>query len=62
VPKSPSSDKGKDTLTRRVRQILTGVHWAEEPPSRACHLVTNMHLLRARPGGSAACQNLTVFF
>jgi 3-phenylpropionate/cinnamic acid dioxygenase small subunit len=27
-------DEGKDTLTRRVRQILTGIHWAEEPPSR----------------------------
>ena len=25
-------DEGKDTLTRRVRQILTGIHWAEEPP------------------------------
>ncbi len=24
-------DEGKDTLTRRVQQILTGVHWAEEP-------------------------------
>ena len=24
-------DEGKDTLTRRVNQILTGVHWAEEP-------------------------------
>jgi 3-phenylpropionate/cinnamic acid dioxygenase small subunit len=46
-------DEGKDTLTRRVRQILTGVHWAEEPPSRTCHLVTNVQLLRARPGGPA---------
>ena len=27
-------DEGKDTLTRRVKQILTGIHWAEEPPSR----------------------------
>mgnify|MGYP000700824921 FL=1 len=24
-------DEGKDTLVRRVNQILTGVHWAEEP-------------------------------
>ena len=46
-------DEGKDTLTRRVRQILTGVHWAEEPPSRTCHLVTNVQVLRAHPGGSA---------
>src|SRR5262249_18780187 len=27
-------DDGKDTLARRVAQIRTGVHWAEEPPSR----------------------------
>lgn len=46
-------DEGKDTLTRRVRQILTGFHWAEEPPSRICHLVANVQVLRARPEGSA---------
>ena len=41
-------DEGKDTLTRRVNQILTGVHWAEEPLSRICHTVSNVqvHLLR----------------
>jgi 3-phenylpropionate/cinnamic acid dioxygenase small subunit len=37
-------DEGKDTLTRRVRQILTGIHWAEEPPSRICHMVTNVQI------------------
>jgi 3-phenylpropionate/cinnamic acid dioxygenase small subunit len=42
-------DEGKDTLTRRVRQILTGVHWAEEPLSRLCHMVSNVQLLRAEP-------------
>ena len=40
-------DEGKDTLTRRVRQILTGVHWAEEPPSRTCHVVANVQILHA---------------
>jgi len=38
-------DEGKDTLTRRVKQILTGVHWAEEPPSRICHMVSNVQVL-----------------
>ena len=42
-------DEGKETLERRVRQILTGVHWAEEPLSRICHFVTNVQLLRAEP-------------
>lgn len=37
-------DEGKETLTQRVKQILTGVHWAEEPLSRVCHLVTNVRL------------------
>ena len=42
-------DEGKDTLTRRVKQILTGVHWAEEPLSRLCHMVSNVQLLGAEP-------------
>jgi 3-phenylpropionate/cinnamic acid dioxygenase small subunit len=40
-------DEGKDTLTRRVRQVLTGVHWAEEPPSRICHIVSNVQIAAA---------------
>ena len=42
-------DEGKDTLIRRVNQILTGVHWAEEPLSRICHIVSNVQLLDAQP-------------
>jgi len=44
-------DEGKETLARRVKQILTGIHWAEEPPSRICHLVSNVQILSARPAG-----------
>jgi 3-phenylpropionate/cinnamic acid dioxygenase small subunit len=42
-------DEGKETLTQRVQQILTGVHWAEEPLSRICHMVSNVQLLHVRP-------------
>ena len=42
-------DEGKDTLVRRVNQILTGVHWAEEPLSRVCHSVSNIQILDATP-------------
>jgi len=42
-------DEGKETLTRRVQQILTGVHWAEEPLSRICHMVSNVQLLGVEP-------------
>jgi 3-phenylpropionate/cinnamic acid dioxygenase small subunit len=42
-------DEDKWTLGKRVEQILTGVHYAEEPLSRVCHLVTSVRLLHARP-------------
>jgi 3-phenylpropionate/cinnamic acid dioxygenase small subunit len=42
-------DEGKETLTRRVRQIQTGIHWAEEPVSRISHMVSNLRLLEASP-------------
>ena len=47
-------DEGKETLTQRVRQIQTGVHWAEEPLSRLAHLVTNVEILDAQPPGPDA--------
>jgi 3-phenylpropionate/cinnamic acid dioxygenase small subunit len=37
-------DEGKTTLASRVRQLDTGVHWAEEPLSRVCHIVSNVQL------------------
>src|SRR5438876_9537352 len=46
-------DEGKETLTRRVQQILTGVHWAEEPLSRICHIVSNIQILDVKPSASA---------
>ncbi len=38
-------DEGKATLIDRVKQIRTGVHWAEEPFSRISHLVTNVRVV-----------------
>jgi len=37
-------NEGKWTLTKRVEQILTGVHWSEEPLSRVCRMVSNVRL------------------
>jgi len=37
-------DEGKDILEGRVRQINTGVHWAEEPVSRFEHLISNVEV------------------
>jgi 3-phenylpropionate/cinnamic acid dioxygenase small subunit len=46
-------NEGKWTLTKRAEQILTGVHWAEEPLSRVCRLVTNVQLsaMETNPAG-----------
>jgi len=38
-------DEGKDILEGRVRQINTGVHWAEEPVSRFEHIITNVEIV-----------------
>lgn len=40
-------DDDKETLTKRVTQIMTGVHWAEEPQSRVSHLITNIRIENA---------------
>jgi len=37
-------DDNKTSLGWRVSQILTRKHWAEDPPSRARHLVTNIRI------------------
>lgn len=43
----------KWTLSKRVEQILTEKHWAEEPLSRVCHMVSNVQLLSAQPSCQA---------
>ncbi|HJQ55412.1 MAG TPA: 3-phenylpropionate/cinnamic acid dioxygenase subunit beta [Vineibacter sp.] len=47
-------DEDKWTLAKRCEQIATGVHWAEEPLSRVCHMVSNVQLLAATPSVAAA--------
>lgn len=41
-------DDDKATLTKRVKQLLTGVHWAEEPLSRVAHVIANVRLVEKR--------------
>jgi len=38
-------DDDKGTLTKRVEQIRTGIHWAEEPLSRVAHVISNIRLV-----------------
>jgi 3-phenylpropionate/cinnamic acid dioxygenase small subunit len=42
-------DEDKWTVTKRVEQVLTGVHYAEEPLSRVTHMVSNVRLLDIKP-------------
>ena len=37
-------DENKDTLTRRIARLDTGMAWAEDPPSRTRHLITNIEI------------------
>lgn len=49
-------DEDKWTLTKRVEQILTGIHYAEEPLSRICHMVSNVRLRAVRPHAERAME------
>src|ERR1700753_2955617 len=42
-------EEAKNPLPRRVRQIQTGIHWADEPHSRITHMVSNVQLLAVMP-------------
>jgi len=47
-------NEDKWTLQKRVEQILTGVHYAEEPLSRVAHLITNIQVTSALPKTGSA--------
>ena len=52
---STGSTRARRRSTRRVKQIETGIHWAEEPVSRISHLVSNVQIVEATPSvGRAA--------
>ena len=38
-------DEDKETVRKRVDQLMTGGHWAEEPVSRVSHFVTNIRIV-----------------
>jgi 3-phenylpropionate/cinnamic acid dioxygenase small subunit len=49
-------DEDKDSLTRRVDRLDTGMAWAEDPPSRTRHMISNIEI---EPGSSE--NELTVY-
>ena len=44
-------DEDKTTLAARVARLDTGMAWAEDPPSRTRHLVTNVEVEPCEGGG-----------
>ena len=44
-------DENKQTLSARVARLDTGMAWAEDPPSRTRHLLTNIEV---EPGDAAS--------
>jgi 3-phenylpropionate/cinnamic acid dioxygenase small subunit len=42
-------DEGIETLRQRVKQLSTSVHWAEQPPSRTTHMVSNLQIIAVTP-------------
>ena len=44
-------DDDKTSLTNRVKRLQTGMAWAETPPSRTRHLISNVEILKAEEDG-----------
>jgi 3-phenylpropionate/cinnamic acid dioxygenase small subunit len=44
-------DETKETLGRRIARLETGMAWAEDPPSRTRHIITNIEV---EPGDAAS--------
>ena len=49
-------DEDKWTLSKRVEQLMTGIHWAEEPLSRTTRIVSNVQLLEVHPSVEAPAE------
>jgi len=43
-------DEGRFELEQRVEQIMTGLHWAEEPVSRTSHMIANLRVAESEDG------------
>jgi 3-phenylpropionate/cinnamic acid dioxygenase small subunit len=54
-------DEGKGVLEGRVRQLMTGVHWAEEPVSRIRHIISNIRVTDVQGDLITATDNFFVW-
>jgi biphenyl 2,3-dioxygenase beta subunit len=54
-------DDNLEGLKMRVRRLQTGFSWAEDPPSRTRHFITNIRVKRLEQGEIEATCNLLVY-
>jgi 3-phenylpropionate/cinnamic acid dioxygenase small subunit len=55
-------DETKATLERRIARLETGMAWAEDPPSRTRHLITNVEIeTGSGPSDLKAFSNFVVY-
>jgi 3-phenylpropionate/cinnamic acid dioxygenase small subunit len=54
-------DETRATLEMRVRRVTTGMAWAEQPPSRTRHFVSNIRIKAEDERGVAVNSNLLLF-
>lgn len=55
-------DEDKTSLTNRVKRLDTGMAWAETPPSRVRHLITNVEVMsELTDGGLQVRSNFLIY-
>jgi biphenyl 2,3-dioxygenase beta subunit len=54
-------DDDKTVLASRVRKLATGTAWAEDPPSRTRHLVTNVRVVEDK-GEELTCESAFLLY
>ena len=55
-------DDDKPTLVARVKRLETGMAWAEDPPSRTRHLVTNVRIEPLEAAGEYAVRSAFILY
>jgi 3-phenylpropionate/cinnamic acid dioxygenase small subunit len=55
-------DEGIETLRKRVAQIKTGMHWAEEPASRISRVIGNIRVVKEESPGDLTVHSRFVIY
>lgn len=50
-------DETKQSLDVRIKRLETGMAWAEEPPSRTRHMITNVRVVASESDGTVSVES-----